>query len=84
MGLVLEVYPKEELLDKAVELAQEIAQAPIWHLAETRRLLRENAVSRNFEAIDAEEAATFSKGMASEEFREAITAFREKREPKFH
>ena len=84
MGLVLEVYPKDELLDRAVELAQTIAEAPVWHLAETKRLLRENAVSRDFDAIDAEESATFSKGMATAEFREAVTAFREKRDPKFH
>jgi 2-(1,2-epoxy-1,2-dihydrophenyl)acetyl-CoA isomerase len=84
MGLVLEVYPKEELVDRAVELAQTIAEAPVWHLAETKRLLRENAVSTDFEAIDAEESVTFNKGMDTAEFREAVTAFREKRDPKFH
>lgn len=84
MGLVLEVYPKEELLDRAVELAQTIAEAPIWHLAETKRLLRDHAVSKDFDVMDAEESKIFSQAMTTEEFREAITAFREKREPKFH
>ena len=43
MGLVLETYPKEEVLDRAVELAQSIAEAPVWQLAETKRMLRDNS-----------------------------------------
>ena len=84
MGMVLEVYPKDEVLDKAVELAQSIAEAPAWQLAETKRMLRDNSVAQDFEAIDRHEAGVFMRAMETPEHSEAIAAFREKRDPKFH
>lgn len=84
MGMVLEVYPKDELVGRAVELAQTIAEAPIWHLAETKRMLRDNPVSEDFEAVDVHESGVFKEAMGTAEHNEAISAFREKRDPKFH
>lgn len=84
MGMVLEVYPKEELVGRAVELAQTIAEAPIWHLSETKRMLRDNPVSEDFETIDIHESGVFRQAMGTVEHSEAISAFREKRDPKFH
>ena len=83
MGMVMDVYPKEELLDQAVELAQSIAEAPVWHLAETKRMLREHSTAQDFEAIDRHETVMLNRSMTTAEHREAIAAFREKREPRF-
>ena len=84
MGMVLEVYPKEEVGERAVELAQSIAEAPVWQLAETKRMLRDNPIAHDFRKIDMEESGVFRKAMGTVEHSEAITAFREKRDPKFH
>ena len=84
MGLVLETYPKEEVSDQAVELAQSIAEAPVWQLAETKRMLRDNSIAQDFDAIDRHEAEIFIRSMATQEHSEAIAAFREKRDPRFH
>ena len=84
MGLALEAYPKEEVLDRAVELAQTIAEAPTWHLSETKRMLRDNSVNQDFEDIDRQESGVFSRSQATAEHSEAIAAFREKRDPRFH
>ena len=84
MGMVLEVYPKEEVAERAVELAQSIAEAPVWQLAETKRMLRDNPIAHDFRKIDMEESGIFREAMGTPEHSEAITAFREKRDPKFH
>ena len=84
MGMVLEACSKEEVLGRAVELAQTIAEAPVWQLAETKRMLRDNPIAHSFRKINIEESGIFRKAMGTPEHSEAITAFREKRDPKFH
>ena len=84
MGMVLEACPKEDVLGRAVELAQTIAEAPVWQLAETKRMLRDNPIGHDFRKINMEESGIFRKAMGTPEHSEAITAFREKRDPKFH
>ncbi len=84
MGMVLDVYPKEEVVEQAIELAQSIAESPIWQLAETKRMLRDNSSAENFDAIDMQESGVFRKAMGTAEHSEAIAAFREKRDPQFH
>ena len=84
MGMVLDVYPKEEVVEQAIELAQSIAESPIWQLAETKRMLRDNSVAEDFEAVDLQESGVFRKAMGTAEHSEAIAAFREKRDPQFH
>ena len=84
MGMVLEACPKEEVVGRAVELAQTIAEAPVWQLAETKRMLRDNPIGHDFRKINMEESGIFRRAMGTPEHSEAITAFREKRDPKFH
>lgn len=84
MGMVLEAHPKEDVVNRAVELAQDIAEAPVWQLAETKRMLRDNPIAHNFRKINDEESEIFRKAMGTPEHSEAITAFREKRDPRFH
>ncbi|MGH9872812.1 MAG: enoyl-CoA hydratase/isomerase family protein [Pyrinomonadaceae bacterium] len=58
IGLVNHVYPRDELLDRALKLAQSLADKPRQALFETKRLSRElieldekSALKRMFEAI---------------------------------
>ncbi len=58
IGLVNRVYPREELLDRALKLAQSLADKPRQALFETKRLSRQlielneaSALKRMFEAI---------------------------------
>lgn len=84
MGLVLEACAKEDVAGRAVELARDIAEAPAWQLAETKRMLRDNPIAHNFRKVNLEESEIFRKAMGTPEHSEAIAAFREKRDPKFH
>lgn len=84
MGMVLEACSKEDVVGRAVELAQTIAEAPVWQLAETKRMLRDNPIAHDFRKINMEESGIFRKAMGTPEHSEAISAFREKRDPRFH
>ena len=83
-GIVLETRPKEELLDRAVELAGEIAEAPSWHLGQAKRLVYEHALERDLGAVIREESRVFTEARSTSEHREAMAALRERRQPKFH
>ncbi len=83
-GIVLETRPKDELLDRAVELAAEIAEAPEWQLSQAKRMVYEHAVERDLEAVIAEESRVFTQARSTSEHREAMAAFRERRQPEFH
>ena len=83
-GIVLETRPKDELLDRAVELAAEIAEAPAWHLSQAKRMVYEHALERDLEAVIREESRVFAEARSTSEHREAMAAFRERRQPKFH
>jgi 2-(1,2-epoxy-1,2-dihydrophenyl)acetyl-CoA isomerase len=82
LGLVHEVVSPEELLPRAVELAEELAAGPQVALRMLKRSLY-NAVEmpllQAFDDIAARTAVTDHHPDA----REGVTAFREKRQPKF-
>jgi enoyl-CoA hydratase/carnithine racemase len=83
-GLVRSVHPEGELLDVARELAREIAQntAPV-SVALARRLLWSGlGAAHPMEAHRADSRAMFARGR-SEDAREGITSFLEKRPPRF-
>ena len=84
IGMVLETRPAEELLDRAVELASEIAEAPVWHLAQTKRLMYKNPLEPDLAAVLRDESEIFSQAQSTAQHREAMAAFREKRPPQFH
>ena len=83
-GLVNHVYPADRLLDEAVGLAAEVAELPDWHLRQIKRLLHGHYLERDTRAVQSAEADVFRKAMASEAHHEALVAFREKRQPRFH
>ena len=84
MGLVNYVFPPEELLDRAVELAQEIAQNPDWQLRNIKGLIHQNYLERDLTQVVKHERETFREAQGTEAHREALLAFRERRKPNFH
>ena len=84
IGLVNHVYPADQMLDRAMELAAEIADNPQWHLAQIKRLIHRDYLEHDIDDVLADERKTFRASQQSEAHREALTAFRERRPPRFH
>ena len=81
IGLVSEVYPAEELMDKAMELAQAIcANAPIA-VAESKRCIR-MGMQTDISTGAAFEAEAFGVTCGTEDKNEGLGAFLEKRKEK--
>ena len=82
LGLVERVHPHEELLDRAVELAAEIAAKPAWALAAAKAMV--NRAGDGDQAGNlARELDLFALAFATEDQREGMAAFFEKRAPDF-
>jgi enoyl-CoA hydratase/carnithine racemase len=82
IGLVQSVVPNETLIDEAVELAQRVAgNAPIA-LQLTKHLVRV-AASSSLDVGLAYENDLFTYCFTTEDSKEGIAAFREKRPPRF-
>jgi methylglutaconyl-CoA hydratase len=82
MGLVNEIVPAEKLLDRARELAAQLAENSPFSLLYTKRLLTEYAraeLDMQMEAAIRENAGI----RESADFREGIQSFLEKRRPKW-
>ena len=84
VGLVNYVYPDDEMVDKAIELATEIADNPMWQLSQVKRLIHQNYIEHDVEAVLGDESPTFQNAMKSDAHKEALAAFRDKRPPKFN
>ena len=81
-GLVSEVVPDEGLVPRTAELAGAYAAAPTKAIAMTKRLF-EGALGATLEEQLELEAQLQTAATASADFREGVTAFREKRPPSF-
>lgn len=81
-GMVNRVVDQDQLIDKAVELAQTLAAGPTKALLAIRKLCW-GAFDDSFEEQLATEADLQTKMGRTRDFREGITAFREKRPPAF-
>ena len=82
IGLVNEVVPAEKLLDRARELAAQLAENSPLSLFQTKRLLTEHARAELDSRIEA--AIRENAGIReSADFREGITSFLEKRKPQW-
>lgn len=82
IGLVNKVYPLSELLDKALEMAEEIAskgQQAIRYAVKSVKAVDEMSLKdgQNFEA------SVFALCCGTEDFKEGTSAFLEKRKPNF-
>jgi enoyl-CoA hydratase/carnithine racemase len=82
-GLVTEVVAPEKLLDRALEIGEQVASQPAPAVAWIKRIFSENATDSNAERVMAREGDGLAACRATWEHREAVTAFMEKREPNF-
>lgn len=83
IGLADKVLPPDDLLALAMEDAASWAARATKGLGEVKRVLRETGVSRHFEDDMAREAAAFQRLFGSEDAKEGVVAFVEKRSPEF-
>src|SRR6202045_2640812 len=82
MGLINEIVPPDKLLNRARELAGQLAENSPPSLFNTKRLLTDHARAE----LDAQIEAAIRENAAireSDDFREGIEAFLEKRKPKW-
>ncbi len=84
IGLVTHVYPAAEMLEKAVELAQEIADGPSWQLGQIKRMVHDHSLESDIAAVLETERKVFAEATSTEAHREALRAFRDRRAPRFH
>jgi 2-(1,2-epoxy-1,2-dihydrophenyl)acetyl-CoA isomerase len=83
LGLVDRVVPAEECLDAAVAVAREFAENPSPQLRMIKELLTANADETDLVAVQRRELAALEQAYRTPEHREAVTAFLEKRSPRF-
>ncbi len=83
IGLVNRVVPHDQLLDHAVETAAEIAFNPAESLLAIKRLAWQNLTEANLEEVWKRENKEFAAAMERPSFKEAVSAFLDKREPQF-
>jgi 2-(1,2-epoxy-1,2-dihydrophenyl)acetyl-CoA isomerase len=81
-GLVAEVVSDGRLADRAAELAATLAALPTRAIGLTKRLLEHAALASLTDQLELE-AELQAQAAASEDFREGVAAFLEKREPRF-
>jgi 2-(1,2-epoxy-1,2-dihydrophenyl)acetyl-CoA isomerase len=81
-GLVSEVVAGEELAARAAELAAEWAERPTLGVAMTKDLI-EQAVTSSLQEQLEREADLQTEATQTEDFREGVAAFLEKRAPRF-
>src|ERR1700735_2258528 len=83
LGLVTRVLPDAEVLSAAKKIAQELARKPLDALKASKQLLRRQFRPR-VEQATRDELGGFSERVASADAPEALTAFFEKRPPRFN
>ncbi|HEY4670357.1 MAG TPA: enoyl-CoA hydratase-related protein [Tepidiformaceae bacterium] len=82
-GLVSEVVPNERLLDRAVELGEQLAAQSSFAMTKIRQLLVDNTNETSVETAMRREGEALSAAYRSWEHKEAIDAFLGKRAPDF-
>lgn len=80
LGLANKMLPQDEVLTAARTAARALAQKPTGSIISTKRLMRD--VTRLLTRID-EESIIFGERLKSDEAREALRAFAERRPPDF-
>lgn len=81
-GLVSEVVEADALLDRTMEVAAEFAALPTRAIGMTKRLLDQAATSTLGDQLE-REAQLQTAATGSDDFREGVSAFLEKRKPRF-
>jgi enoyl-CoA hydratase/carnithine racemase len=83
LGLVTQVVPDQDLLATATETARNLAAKPTGALQASKRLIKRPFREQMRAAMTAENDE-FSEQVRSEDAKEALTAFLEKRQPHFN
>ena len=83
LGLADRLVSHDQLLTEATELAREIAGNPAPHLRWVKELLTSNGFETDIKAVQKLEGEVLAKAYQSQEHREAVDAFVEKRTPNF-
>jgi 2-(1,2-epoxy-1,2-dihydrophenyl)acetyl-CoA isomerase len=82
MGMINAVSPDDELMSRVMAMAQKLAQAPTAAIAEIKMLLEASAVNDYGGQLDLERKTQIESGK-TKDFVEGVTAFLEKRPPRF-
>ncbi|MDD4308013.1 MAG: enoyl-CoA hydratase-related protein, partial [Thermoplasmata archaeon] len=82
LGLINHAFEADELMPKVLEAAEIIEKGPTLAIGRAKTLLRLSERSQLEEHLAAERHMISISG-ATDDFREGVTAFAEKREPKF-
>ena len=83
MGLADQLVEHDQLLNKAMELAELIAANPSPHLRWVKQLLTANATEADIAEVHKREGIVLRQAYESVEHKEAVAAFIEKRTPIF-
>ena len=82
MGMINSVTPDNELMSKAMAMAEQLAQAPTAAIAEIKKLLDASAANDLRSQLDLERETQIESGK-TKDFVEGVSAFLEKRPPRF-
>jgi enoyl-CoA hydratase/carnithine racemase len=80
LGYVMEVVPDGELQDRALAVTHAVSRGGPLATGETKRLLYQGLVRESREHVR-DNAAALNRMFASEDFKEGVRAFLEKRDP---
>jgi enoyl-CoA hydratase/carnithine racemase len=84
IGLVNRVVPQDSLMEEAWATADEIAFNPTESLFAVKRLGWQNLAESDLATVYEREVKEFAAALARPTFKEAVSAFMEKRPPDFH
>ena len=82
MGMINAVVPDDELLARALAMAERLAAAPTEAIGRIKELLEASATNDYGEQLELERKAQIKTGL-TKDFSEGVAAFIEKRPPKF-
>jgi enoyl-CoA hydratase/carnithine racemase len=82
-GLADFMFPADNMVDRAIELAARIAENPSQQVQWTKHLLNVNAFEPEDDVVQNRETKLLRLCWASNEHAEAVAAFNEKRPPRF-
>jgi len=82
MGMINAVVPDDELLARALALAEKLAQAPTAAIGRIKELLEASATNDYGGQLELERKTQIQSGL-TKDFKEGVAAFLEKRPPKF-
>lgn len=82
MGMINSVTPDDELMSRAMAMAEKLAQAPTAAIAEIKKLLEASARNDLRSQLDLERETQIESGK-TKDFVEGVSAFLEKRPPRF-